>query len=243
VISLTFLLLAVAGEGDGIPALPEGAVLVLEETWSSGAIDAARWYLPRKRWGQGNHGVIPENVRIERRGDRAVLVCEAHGDRYDGPRPGFEGHPERVGGVAVSRTFFASGRFEIALRLGNPLPAGAVPAVWTYAYRSVSVGRDRMKDFVAEQPLYNPGMERYGDGSNEYWSEIDFPEFGKGGEFRRALYNTFCQTKEHSLEFDVAPVADGEFHTLTTEWRTALEPLDGITDAQVVESGWQQMTL
>ena len=49
-----------------LPPLPTGAKLVLEEDWSEGRIDPARWYLPRKKWGQGNHGVSPENVRIER---------------------------------------------------------------------------------------------------------------------------------------------------------------------------------
>lgn len=233
---LALLVLSLLPRDGELPPLPKEAALVLDETWASGRIDPDRWYLPRKHWGQGNNGVIPENVRVEREGARPVLVCEAQGDSYDGPRVGFEGRKDRVGGMIVSRAFFASGRFEVSIRLGSPLPAGAVPAIWTYAYRYLSVGRDRMKEFVAEQPLYNPLMERYGDGSNEYWSEIDFPEFGKGGDSRKALYNTFCQTKEHSIALDVAPTADGAFHTLVTEWRTELAPIDGVSDSQVQAS-------
>jgi hypothetical protein len=233
---LTALLLGLWVGDDPLPPLPKGATLVLDESWSTGKIDPERWYRPRKRWGQGNSGVIPENVRVEREGTRYLLVCEAQGDLYDGPRVGFEGRKDRVGGVIVSKEFFASGRFEIAFRLGTPRPAGAVPAVWTYGYRYVSVGRDRMKEFVAEEPLYNPLMERYKDGTNEYWSELDFPEFGKGGVFEKALYNAYCQTQEDSRAVDVAPVTDGRFHTLSTEWRTELAPLEGVQDAQVVEA-------
>ncbi len=194
---------------DPVPPLPKGATLALDETWSSGKIDPARWYQPRKRWGQGNNGVIPENVRVE----KGMLLCEAHGDHYAGPLAGFDGQKDRVGGVLVSKPFYASGRFEISVRLGPPLPKGAVPAIWTYAFRA---GRGGRPDLL---------------------SELDFPEFGKGGVFEKALYNAYCQTAEDTQVLDASPVADGAFHTLTTEWRTELEPVEGMTDAQVVESG------
>src|SRR5690606_32815884 len=35
--------------------------------------------------------------------------------------------------------------------------------------------------------------------------------------------------------FDVEFAVDGQYHTYTTEWRTKLEPLDEVTDEQVVE--------
>jgi hypothetical protein len=193
--------------------LPPGSTLVLEESWEK--IDPARWYLPRKRWGQGNHGVLPENVRVE----NGVLVCEAHGDPYDGAAAGIEGNKSRVGGVIVSKAFFASGRFEVSIRIGSASPQpggpadpkrpiGAVPAIWTYAFRP---------------------------GSPELLSELDFPEFGKGGVFEKALYNAYCQAKEHTSAFDVSPVIDGQFHTLTTDWRTERVPAEDVTDAQTVE--------
>ena len=62
---------------------------------------------------------------------------------------------------------------------------------------------------------------------------MDFPEFGKKGEFNRALYNTFCQNHHHPEFFDVRMAVDGRYHTYTTEWRTRLEELKGITDSQV----------
>jgi len=224
---------------------------VFSEDWSSGKIDPAKWYLLRKKWGDGNHGVTPENVRIEKDAvagrERDVLVCEAHGDQYDGPIVGQGGEKTRVGGVIVSKQFFASGRFEVVLKIGDieqrpdgpadpKRPTGAIPAIWTYAYRYVHVGPDHRHDFSRPDPLYNPLMEAFGDGSNEYWSEVDFPEFGKAGKFDQAMYNTFCQNKVHTDLLDVSAGIDGNYHTYTTEWRTHLVDLPGVTDAQTHEA-------
>lgn len=228
--------------------LPDRARPAFTEDWSSGRIDPAKWYVLRKKWGRNNHGVVPENVRVEREGGRPVLVCEAHGDAYDGPVTGLWGKKERVGGVIVSKPFFASGRFEVVMRIGSTKPhdggpadprrpEGAVPAIWTYGYRWVEVGRAPVDTFVPEKPLYNPFMKAYGIGANEYWSELDFPEFGKGGDYSKAMYNTFLQNRHQAVFFDVGFAADGKYHTFVTDWRTTLKELPGVKDAQVVEHG------
>jgi len=232
-----------------IPALPRGAELAFSEDWSSGKLDPGDWYSPRKRWGEGNHGVVPENLRIER--DRVngheqnVLVCEAHGDLYDGPVTAWQGERTRVGALLVTKRFFASGRYEVVMKIGKleggrselKMPIGAVPAIWTYGYRYVSV-RPSVKDsFTADIPLYNPLMQVYGGGANEYWSEIDFPELGKQGDFRRGLYNTFCQNRHDWQVFGLPPIDDHEYHTYTTDWRTTMKPLPGVRDEQVIQEG------
>lgn len=230
---------------------PANARLVLNEDWSSGKIDPQRWYLPRKKWGNGNNGVVPENVHLVRDlvggKEQFVLRCEAHGDQYDGAVVGFGGKRDRVGGVIVSKDFFASGRFEVVMKIsdekpheGGPAdpakPAGAIPAIWTYAYRYVKAPREDIDRFTKDVPLYNPLMKRYGTSVNEYWSELDFPELGKDGGFVWGLYNTFCQTREQSSHFAIASAADGHYHTFTTEWTTRLQPMDGVTDDQVVQA-------
>jgi hypothetical protein len=179
--------------------------------------------------------------------EQQVLVCTAHGDQYDGPVVGLWGKRERVGGVIVSKGFFASGRYQVVMKIGSTEahpggpakpahPSGTVPAVWTFGYRWVEAPRDRKADFVRDKPLYNPHMPAYGIAANEYWSELDFPEFGKNGEFATSMYNTFCQNRHDSKTFDIGFAADGRYHTYVTEWRTALEPFAGVTDAQVVEA-------
>jgi beta-glucanase (GH16 family) len=231
--------------------VPKQARLSFAEDWSGGKIDPGRWYLPRKKWGNGNHGVTAENVVLSRdtvAGHKlSVLVCEAHGDQYDGPVVGHGGVKARVGGMIVSKAFFASGRFEVVMKIGSAAqhpggpadpcrPKGMVPAIWTYAYRFVSVPRGRMQEFVPETPLYNPLMKRFDTGANEYWSELDFPEFGRAGNFDVGLYNAFVQNRHEPKEYDVSTAIDGRYHTFTTEWRTKLEPIDGVTDTQVAES-------
>lgn len=230
-----------------IDPLPPKARVAFTEDWSSG-IAADRWYVLRKKWGNGNHGVVPENVRVEKDPDtgRNALVCEAHGDLYDGAVGGLWGKKARVGGVAVTKQFFASGRFEVAMKIGSTskadggpedprTPRGTVPAIWTYGYRWVEVGPKPLPDFLASSPLYNPHLKAYGIGANEYWSELDFPEFGKAGDFSRAMYNTFCQDRHEPKMMDVGGAADGRWHTYVTDWRTALEPID-VKDGQVVEA-------
>ena len=233
-----------------LPPLPQGAKLTLEEDWSDGRIDPEKWYVYRKKWGNGNNGVVPENVTIGKdmvgRKERNVLVCTAHGDQYDGDVVGWWGNKTRVGGVIVSQQYFASGRFEVVLKIGSqkkheggpadPLrPKGCVPAIWTYGYRWVQADAKRKDQFQAETPMYNPHMPAYGGAANEYWSELDFPEFGKEGDFDQAMYNTFLQNRHDNRFFDVSSAIDGEYHVLTTEWRTHLKPLPGITDKQVTE--------
>ncbi len=239
-----FAVRAASGPGP----LPPQARQVLNEDWSSGRLAPDKWYLLQKRWGQGNHGVVKANVRITsdrvKGNEQNVLVCDAHGDQYRGRIAGFGGKT-RVGGVVVTKAFFASGRFEVVMKIGatrvhpggpaDPKrPCGAVPAVWTYGYRYVHVEPKRMADFTADNALYNPLMRVYDSGANEYWSEIDFPEFGKAGDFDHALYNTFLQNRHDSRTFDVSFAVDGQYHTLTTEWRTELRALPGVRDEQVI---------
>src|SRR6188474_2731703 len=86
---------AAASAAVDLRPVPEGARLAFTEDWAGGKIDPAKWYLLRKRWGDGNRGVVPENVSIGRdtvAGQECnVLVCEAHGDAYDGPVIGERG--------------------------------------------------------------------------------------------------------------------------------------------------------
>ena len=229
--------------------LKKGAVLALDEDWSGG-IDSQKWYVMRRHWGKGHHGVVPENVKVAQEpdgkgGTRSILVCKAHGDQYDGPIKGLGNHSDRVGGVIVTKDFFASGRFEISMRVGGTKkieggpadptkPIGAIPAIWTYAGWTTRVKPEDAKTFSKENPLYQPGLQEYGPGNAFYTSEIDFPELGKKGDFSKGLYNTFMPRKVDSQTFAV-DIADGQFHTYTTEWRTHLVEIKDLRDDQVIQ--------
>jgi hypothetical protein len=229
-----------------LPPLPPGSLLAFQENWSSNSIDQAKWYLLRKKWGQGNNGVTPQNVSIQQDNingaERSVLVCEAHGDQYEGPVAGAKGEKARVGGVVATKEFFASGRYEIVMKVDKPsgsgapaLPKGAVPAIWTYAYRWAEGPADKQPAFAPSAPLFNPLMKVSGSPATEYWSEVDFPELGKNGDFTHGGYNVFCQSRYEWKTFAVPPVMDGKYHTYVMEWRTGLKPLTNVTDTQVIE--------
>jgi hypothetical protein len=224
--------------------LPKEARLALDESWQGGAIDPDRWYSLRKQWGQGNHGVVPENITIvEDIVDGKpvhVLRCTARGDTYKGPVTGQWRRPDRVGGVIVSKEHFASGRFEVVMKIGtpdNPTPRGMVPAIWTYGYRIVHAPDDHPHDeFSPAVPLYHPFLQEFKQGLAFYWSEIDFPEYGKGGDYATPMYNTFLNKQHQALTFDAHGAADGHYHRYTTEWRTHLVPMPAVSADQLVEA-------
>jgi hypothetical protein len=49
--------------------------------------------------------------------------------------------------------------------------------------------------------MYNPYLNFRGWNNNEYWSELDFPEFGKGQNLEAGLYNTFLNRNHQSRQF------------------------------------------
>lgn len=248
-LALTLALFSTAVQAEDPPPVKDSRQPVFEENWSHG-IDPARWYVMRRHWGNGHHGVVPENVRVEQEPDaqgktRSVLVCEAHGERYQGPVKGLWNRGDRVGGVIVSKGFFASGCFEVSMRVGSAKktgggpedptrPIGTIPAIWIYAGWNTRVKPELADGYVAENPLYQPYLQEWGRGNAFYWSELDFPELGKKGDFDHGLYNTFLHKKTDSRTAPVS-VADGRFHTYTTEWRTTLAELPGLRDDQVLE--------
>lgn len=118
----------------------------------------------------------------------------------------------------------------------DPKPAGMVPAIWTYGYRMIKIDTNKPDEFHAKQPLYHPFLQEWGAGQAFYWSEIDFPEFGKAGDYATPMYNTFLNKQHHTTTFKADGAADGNYHTYTTEWRTGLVPIKGVKDSQVAES-------
>ena len=230
--------------------MPKKAKLAFSEDFSSGKIRPAVWYPLQKKWGNGNHGVISANTFIQK--DKVngklqnVLVCRGHGDLYQGPLRGWQGNKQRVGGVLVTKEFFASGKYEVVIKIGSTeksdkgpktptRPIGMIPAVWTYAYLNVPAGKSPADQFNKDNPMYNPHLNRKKWGANEYTSELDFPEFGKKQNLEKALYNTFLNQKHQTKTFPTKEVIDGKYHTLTTIWRTQLKPMPGIKDSQVTE--------
>ena len=105
-----------------------------------------------------------------------------------------------------------------------------VAAIWTYGYRLVRVKTDTPDEFNAEQSRYHPYLQEWRPVPAFYWSEIDFPEYGKAGECAEPIYNIFITKQKESKPFDVHGVADGGYHTYTTEWRNGLVPIPEVEE-------------
>lgn len=79
------LLLTIASLAESVPPLKKGAVLALDEDWSGG-IDSEKWYVMRRHWGKGHHGVVPENVKGILKNDQPNNIG-SKGALLKAPRP------------------------------------------------------------------------------------------------------------------------------------------------------------
>ena len=142
-----------------------------------------------------------------------------------------------AGAAVVSKRFFASGVYEVVFKIGTneegKPPIGMVPAIWTYAYRFVTHAEGKRKQFDRANPAYHPVLDRHNWGGCEYWSEIDFPEFGKRQKLEEGLFNTFLNDKHDSRVWPTPGVLDGKYHTIRMTWTTEMRPVPGVSDAQV----------
>lgn len=203
-------------EAAGFPlerSLPQG----LYETFDGADLDLERWRVAHRNWGgqvagelSYNGGVVPDNFEIR----EGQGVFHAHGDHYGGPVRGINRdrspRPDgkRTGAALYSREAFASGRYEVRMKVAPEL--GVCSAIWTYHY---------------EDPQPGPGEEPH-----PLNHEIDIELPGRPApehehiSFRRALMVTWVglSHQEHTTTYaDLgAPQDDGQFHTYRFDWHT-----------------------
>jgi beta-glucanase (GH16 family) len=173
-------------------------------------IDPARWRLARTQWenDDDNGGVVPENVSVR---DGLVLL-EGHGDLYTGPVHGIrethgkledlpDGH--RVGAAIVTTERYASGRYEIRIRI--PRRLGACSAIWTYHEEETADDHTVQHEIDVEVPGRPADPHR-------------------SMSYEWALLNTWIGEKdnEHTVGYTRLPKAvnDGRFHDWRFDWHT-----------------------
>ncbi len=184
-------------------------------------LDTDKWLVAFKQWGgaNANGGVRPENVSVS----NGKLIIEAHGNNYTGDLMGINkdlserADGKRVGGAIATKDYFASGDYEIRMKVVPQY--GVASAIWTFQYAE-----------------YYPGDPEYLEkpvGGVDYYAvnhEIDIEMPGRpaaahtGFDFNRVLFNTW--TGENNDEYTVnytdvgAPQDDGEWHTYQFKWHT-----------------------
>lgn len=103
-------------------------------------LDTNRWIVMKQQWGVNNGGVVPDNVVVS----NGVLHLIGHGDLYAGPVHGVNKKKQRadrvtrVGAAIETADYFASGRYEVRMRL--PRELGACSAIWTFHYEEAYPG-------------------------------------------------------------------------------------------------------
>ena len=118
------------GRGDG-----GGAGINFFDDFSDGRLDPERWLVSAKAWGGDNGGVAPANVTLVEDVDEGrpiiALRLEAHGDLYSGDLV-HNGRRTRVGAAIATRTYHASGRYEVRARIAPEF--GTCTAFWPFHY-------------------------------------------------------------------------------------------------------------
>jgi hypothetical protein len=183
----------------------------------SGGIDTSVWEVSNQNWGANNNGTAASNVfysadkaRVEAFGATGgVAVLRSNGDFY---QPSGELNKRRQGSALITKRAFGPGRYEVRLKV-VPVP-GQCSTVWTY---------------------YNGGGgANFADYLQNKYSEIDIETF-LWADYRNILgvsyqyyheswdWNTQIQNRRDAVYKDdqaLSPYNDGQWHTLSFEWRT-----------------------
>jgi hypothetical protein len=107
-------------------------------------LDEKKWERLNQVWGVSavsayqHGGVIKENAFT--RDGKAVL--RALGDGYTGPLRGVNGQSKRMGGVIKTLQRFASGRYEVRMKVLQAANMGVLSAAWTFFYKELTAATD-----------------------------------------------------------------------------------------------------
>jgi len=220
--------------------LPEGAFC---DGFDGPALDLEKWWYGRKVWGLENHGVIPENVRVQ----EGQVWFASNGDSYSGDLQGVrktggsyvQDQPgQRVGGVIVSDRYFGPGRYEF--RMALPDETGVCSALWTYHYQEL------YSDHPAYDDANHASLPAHGSADDGWYKtpnheiDIEIPTALAGepddqASYRNARYNTWVGETVYTDEFHDNGYAynDGAFHTWRFDWHTGDDPrVDFYVDGQ-----------
>ncbi len=201
---------------------------VFFDDFSDGTLDPDRWLISGKAWGGDNGGVAPDNViLVEDFDDGEPIVAlrlEAHGDLYSGDLE-HNGRTTRVGAAIATRSYYASGRYEVRARVAPEY--GTCTAFWPFHYIDHRMGEAeywhepnprRNTEIDWEFPTDLAGSDTGNFAFTKARTNSWGGQFGgEGGEHkgRKVL------TDEFGKPLDLATEArDGRYHTFTIEWRS-----------------------
>lgn len=196
------------------------------DDFQSGLSDA--WLIAEKQWGGDNGGVVHQNISVT----NGSLFLWGNGDRYTGDVYGVnhDGHPvdrkTRVGAAIATSNYFASGRYEVRMKL--PAQIGSCSAIWTFHYEEAYQGSALYTELAAE------GFKTQGNANDGYYIvrnheiDIETPTGLKTDlnniSYTNGRFNSWIG--ECSGEFTDPFVStgsamnDGLFHIFRFDWHT-----------------------
>ncbi|MEI3536615.1 MAG: glycoside hydrolase family 16 protein [Bacilli bacterium] len=174
----------------------------------SNGVDFSSWYIANHAWGNGNGGVVPENVHYT---DNGILYLQGNGKYYsDGDIKGVGDIKDGryTGAALISKFNVKPGRFEIKMK---PLPRqGACTAFWTFAYQFT----DDIENKNHEIDIELPGGSQTGIPTFENVLNTNYNTETKKQSYDTNLKNIFDQN---------IYLNDGNYHVFGFDWYTILK--------------------
>jgi beta-glucanase (GH16 family) len=230
------------------------------EDWSKGFSDQ-QWLAVRKSWSKHDNGSVPELITIEEDivdgVKKKVAVITTQGNLSKSPITGVKAvdggyvnshRPERVGAILATKEYYASGSYEIKMKIGLTndfkAPIGMSPVIFLFHSEIHFAGPDNPQGTQLNpfDPQYQPRFKE--TSNNDYYSsinaEIDGPELGVQGDFSKGAYSTYISTGDEGVTRLIVPyktdILDDKYHTYRIEWHTGLISTS-LTDKQVMPQG------
>lgn len=184
----------------------------------SNGVDSSSWYIGNHAWGNGNGGVVPDNVHYT---DDGILYLQGNGKYYsDGDIKGVGDIKDGryTGAALISKFDVKPGRYEIKMK---PLPRqGACTAFWTFAYQFTNDIENKNHEIDIELPG---------------GSQTGIPTFEN---ILNTNYNT--ETKKQSYDTNLKNIFDqevylndGNFHVFGFDWYTDPELVVYYVDGKI----------
>jgi hypothetical protein len=186
-------------------------------------IDEEKWERVHALWGQADNplyqhgGVIRENVTTR----SGFAVLKSLGDLYEGNLQGVDGHNKRLGGVLKSRKRFASGRYEVKMKVLQVADVGVLSTAWVYWSKTISG--------IQFPEAYNKAIAHGNTAENNLITlnhEIDIEV--KGQDLANPVFTNWIGLKKNeyvSQHTPTRPLLDNKFHVYCWIWHTGSETI------------------
>jgi hypothetical protein len=210
----------VTDEDDGDPDLGDISAPGIFYDKFSGPLDVSTWESVDQLWGQSaivayqHGGVISENVST----NYGFLILRSLGDAYQGSLRGANGAAHRLGAVIKSKDRFASGRFEVKMKVLQAPDVGVLSAAWLFWYKDIS----KNVDLAAYEKAKAAGNIPNSDSTIVLNHEVDIEV--KGVKLGNTIYTNWIGIKNgeyESKESDITKeLNDNAFHVYRWDWHT-----------------------